>query len=91
MIGPAGGCAGGHGGTGGTGGGGGGGRGGHSAAIVYTGNAPTIDAMSMLTHGGNGKGGTGQGNGTMPGNDGTAGTACSVLNFGVAMETCTVQ
>lgn len=75
------GCDGGNGGIGGNGGGGGGGHGGYSAAIVFTGNAPTEGSQVVKNKGGLGPGGTGRGNGAVGGNDGSPGLSCLLLNF----------
>ena len=84
-------CPGGLGGQGGNGGGGGGGRGGHSAPIVFVGTAPTVDAMTTLSSGLAGAPGIGVGNGMDAGQDGLAGTACSVMDFNGGSETCAVN
>ncbi|MFO0676919.1 MAG: hypothetical protein U0169_10310 [Polyangiaceae bacterium] len=85
-------CFGGFGGPGSGGGGGGGGAGGHSAALIHSGEAPSL-LDTVLTRGtGGGKGGGGLGGpaaagGTLPafpgppGPDGTAGQAIDILKL----------
>jgi hypothetical protein len=73
------GCDGGDGGYGGNGGSGGGGRGGHSVGIAFKGDAPNVDAGITIEIGAEGQGGTGDPNVL---NDGTAGSADDLLDFG---------
>src|SRR5690606_26505415 len=72
-------CIGGQGGNGGNGGHGAGGRGGHSAAIAFTGTAPSLDGDSTATEGAVGGGGLGGGGDDAL--DGLAGLGCPALSL----------
>lgn len=73
------GCRGGNGGYGGNGGSGGGGRGGHSIGIAFEGEAPNVEAGITVEAGAAGQGGKGDPNVL---NDGAAGLADKLIDFG---------
>ncbi len=75
---PGGACTGGQGGDGGRGGSGGGGQGGHSIGLVYLGEAPIVEGLTILA-GSAGVGGVG-GDGDVAAS-GADGMACTTLNF----------